>query len=247
MNTVVSAVLERLSPDESVIEDWSDILTRAGVSPPPRWRRRRTAAALAAFLLAAAAVPALAVGLDVGFLPWSNAPPAAAPIVKDFATLDQGAPAGMASGVRPSETKRVGELAGHTLWVAPGSQAPFCYMWSDSVGGCNRGSFPPIQASGGYALNKDGSPRFEFVAGTLFADPTSRLEVEYNHQKPTTSLPLIWVGPPIEAGFFYYMIPENRQPNALVLRDAKGQEIWRETAMFLPPGSRVPLPPSLGG
>lgn len=246
MNTVVSAVLERLSPEEHVIEDWGDVLTRAGVSPSARWRRRRTAA-LAAFLLAAAAVPALAVGLDVGFLPWSNAQPAAAPIVKDFATLDQGAPAGMASGVQPSETKRVGELAGHTLWVAPGSQAPFCYMWSDSVGGCNRGSSPPIQASGGYALNKDGSPRFEFVAGTLFADPTSRLEVEYNHQKPTTSLPLIWVGPPIEAGFFYYTIPENRQPNALVLRDAKGQELWRETAIFLPPGSRVPLPPSLGG
>lgn len=246
MNTVVSAVLERLSPEEHVIENWGDVLTRAGVSPSARWRRRRTAA-LAAFLLAAAAVPALAVGLDVGFLPWSNAQRAAEPIVKDFATLDQGAPAGMASGVRPSETKRVGELAGHTLWVAPGSQAPFCYMWSDSVGGCNRGSSPPIQASGGYALNKDGSPRFEFVAGTIHADPTSRLEVEYNHQKPTTSLPLIWVGPPIEAGFFYYTIPENRQPNALVLRDAKGQELWRETAIFLPQGSLVPLPPSLGG
>jgi hypothetical protein len=235
--------------------DWDEVVRRRdayGARPRRRTASMRLVALLAALaaVVFVALVAALAAALDVNLVPWHDAPKAAPPIVEDFASLDQGAPAGMDSGVRAGETRRVGQLAGHTLWVAPGKQAPFCFMWSDSFGGCVRQTWPPIQPSTEEVTSKGGSSRMVMVGGTAFADPTSRLELEYDDGEPT-DLPLIWVGPPINAGFFYYNIPANRQPNALVLRDGGGHELAQETEAFLPhfrPGPRVPpLPPALGG
>jgi hypothetical protein len=235
--------------------DWDDVVRRRATHASRRWQRApslRLVALLAvlAVVVVAALVAALAAALDVKLVPWNDAPPAAQPIVEDFATLDGGAPEGMASGVRPLETRRVGQLAGHTLWVAPGKQAPFCYIWSDSFGGCVRQTWPAIQPSTEVATGKDGSTHTVMVGGNIFADPTARLELEYDNGT-ATELPVIWVGPPINAGFFFYNVPANRQPTALVLRDANGHELARDTTSVAPhdarPPGAPPQPPSLGG
>jgi hypothetical protein len=187
------------STDDS---DWGNVVRHQATHRRHSWRRPpslRLVAVLAALavVVAVALVAALAAAFDVNLVPWNDAPPATQPIVEDFATLDQGAPKGMASRVRAAETSRVGQLAGHTLWVAPGKQAPFCYMWSDSFGGCVRQTWPAIQPSTEVATSKDGSTRTVMVGGNIFADPTSRLELEYDNGS-TTELPVIWVGPPAD-------------------------------------------------
>jgi hypothetical protein len=258
MNTDDDVMLaERIAAiaDRTDDSDWDEVVHLRDANGA-RPRRRTASVRLVALLAAVAAlvfmalVAALAAALDVNLVPWHDAPKAPPPIVEDFASLDRGAPAGMESGVRAGETRREGQLAGHTLWVAPGKQAPFCFMWSDSFGGCVRQTWPAIQTSTEEVTSKNGSSRMVMVGGTVFADPTSRLALEYDDGTPT-DLPVIWVGPPISAGFFYYNIPANLQPNALVLRDGGGHELGRETESFVPhfrPMRRVPpLPPSLGG
>src|ERR1044072_5966449 len=176
MNTDADLMLAerfRAIADVTDDSDWDDVIRRRAAHGGHE-RRRGPSLRLVALLAVLAAVvvvafvAALAAAFDVDLVPWNDAPPAAQPIVENFATLDQGAPEGMASGVRAAETRRVGQVAGHTLWGAPGKEAPFCYMWSDSFGGCVRQTSPAIQPSTEVTTGKDGSTRTVMIGGNLF-------------------------------------------------------------------------------
>jgi hypothetical protein len=96
------------------------------------------------------------------------------------------------------------------------------------------------------------------VDGSLFAEETERLVMEYADGE-AVEIPVVWVSPPIAAGFYIFWIPEEHQSlgrHALALRaeDADGEVVARhllgppirpedvEHRVTLPDGNVVRLP-----
>lgn len=207
--------------------DWLDVCRRAG-----KTRRQRpvwiAVAAVLAVIAVLLATPAAGLRGRIVQL-FEEGEPAPRPVVVDFATIDLGAPPGMAPGVISEEARKIhvfhlpnGDI---TLWAAPTRAGGFCMTWEEFVGGCVPARGNPISAS-----ILDAPPRR--IAGSVRAEPGTALELEFE-DGDVLALRVVWVSPPIEAGFFLYEVPlhrrqEGRLPFALVLRDAAGHVVARE-------------------
>ncbi len=209
--------------------DWLDVRRRAR-----RATRRRAivtvAAATAALLLLAA--PAFALHrVVVSFFESESAPQR---VQLDFARQELGAPKGMASGAIPDQTRRVvvpKAAGGETfVWVAPTRSGGFCTSWQVGAGGC-RSRTVGGQIGAGWMGR---AAELTFVYGAVVSDDAERLELRFQ-DGTATDLPLTWVSPPIDAGFYFAEIPPTHlkpgaRPSELVLYSDDGDVLATEKA-----------------
>lgn len=207
--------------------DWLEVRRRARVGK----RRRPLWISIAAVIAGTAvllATPAFGLRGRIVQL-FEEGEPAPEPVVLDFASIDVGAPRGMAPGVLSGEARHVAdfELSNGrpmTLWVAPTRAGGFCMVWEESTGGCLPEGGPRISPS-----IVDAPP--VRIEGSVRAEPGSALQLEFQDGE-VLGLPVVWVSPPIDAGFFLYEVPpprreDGRLPWALVLRDSDGGVVAR--------------------
>lgn len=222
--------------------DWSDAQRRSGRL---RRRRRLKIAGAAALVAVAVAVAAPAFGLTrsvIDFFGQESAPEAQELL---FAELNQGAPPGMAPGVdaqaaRSVLTRQLSDGQQYTLWVAPTETGGFCMAYREVGPGCSSGEFDLS-----FGVSRGGPRTPIIVSGAVTPKSVSHVELVYE-DRTTTRAELVWVGEPINAGFFFLEIPGRRaetghQLRAIVARDSDGAEVARKT---LPVGAfkHVPRP-----
>jgi hypothetical protein len=163
--------------------------------------------------------------------------PAPAPVVKRFGEIDVGAPPGMASNVIAGEAREVMEVSLSTgktwvMWVAPTRAGGFCMP-----SGCDRDRSLPFAP--GLTIPGPVSPSGEILAppvifeGDTLIHGASTVEIQFE-DGGSAGTPVVWVSPPIDGGFFVYELPEahwkaGHRPVALILRDANGNEVARNT------------------
>jgi hypothetical protein len=184
-----------------------------------RWRPSALALATTAFVLAALGAGA-AFGLYAGVLPFGSQQPAPAAVVKDFKTFfgSEGAPPGMDPHVLAGEARRVASFAGgkYTLYVAPTKTGGFCESFTHLFGGCRQmRALPPSAPPGGpdelnrYAIGsmgEVGSQGTTILGGDLLLPPGTSLAVQFADGS-AADIPVTFVSPPIDAGFFLYLVP----------------------------------------
>jgi hypothetical protein len=252
--------------DDAGDGDWADVRRRARTPVG----RTVLLAGLAAALTVAVAAPAL--GLHRTVIDWFEAEPAPERIQLDFARLGVGAPPGMAPGVIPNSARKVVEVRHdgkvHVLWVAPTEAGGFCHRWTQLGGGCRRERTPPPMTPRlrlgldawaiGASWTADERGVVTRVDGNLLAEETERLVVEYADGEEA-EIPVVWVSPPIAAGFYMFWVPAEHQGpgrHAVALRaeDVNGELVARhpfppltrpgdiERPVTLPDGNVVRLP-----
>lgn len=239
--TVLAARFAALA-DTNDDSDWLDVERRM------RGAKRRRALTVGLIAAAAVLIVAPAWALRGPIIDFFSADPAPAPVVRDFGSLQVGAPPGMAPGVRPGQARRVTSVRiegrAHVLYVAPTTGGGFCESWTHAFGGCrSTRTLPAKQAKpltpdrlrSYYAMaitfegNAEGATR---VGGHVLV-PGSTVELRYEDGE-SVEIPYVWVSKPIDAGFFLHGVPAaHRKPGhqvaALVLLDKDGHEIARET------------------
>jgi hypothetical protein len=191
--------------------DWAEVLQRANVASTRRRRmalvvrRRPWLLGIAALVLVGGlAVPAFGLGQDwVNFFGSSSAPPLTQ---EQFASMDQGAPVGMAPGVSgPARNVLQTEVGGKTVtfWVAPTKQGGFCtFVEGRMMAGCDRDRSLPIAFGIGRAT-QNGSQQLD---GDVLGSRATSVHIAYE-DGDTATVPLTTVSPPIDAGFFAYLVP----------------------------------------
>jgi hypothetical protein len=232
--------------------DWQDVVRRSGLDRRRilwrgrgRWPlgRRRS---LALVLLAVAAIVFLvapALGIAPPVLDFFSSKHASKRVVHQFDLLNAGAPRGMSPRVIAGETHLVTTYHRHNgvafpLWVAPTRKGGFCFVFGYGGGCADRKppthSEPGDHNGGAIGLGRYGST---VLAGYVYDKQIANLEVRFKHA-PTVSVPLLWVSPPIDAGFFFYDITRAQQrqggPVAVVALDEHGKELARVAWIFRP-------------
>jgi hypothetical protein len=227
--------------------DWADVRTRARHLVARR-RGLRMGAAAAVLAGIVAATPAFGLRGQIVRL-FADSTPAPAPVVRQFGGIDVAAPPGMATGVVAGEAKGVMEAPlsngrTATVWVAPTKGGGFCMFVSESRrsiggGGCDRDralpfspglSIPgPISATGEIQVPP------VILAGDTLIHGAVRVEIRFE-DGTSAQTPVVWVSAPIDAGFFVYDLPPEhwkagQRPVALVLEDADGTELARDTEL----------------
>jgi hypothetical protein len=251
-------------PRTQTVPDWRDVARRAelihasssnarqggsfaipfrALAPRPFRRRKWLAiAVLLATVIVLLAGPALGIGPP--FLDFFSSKHAPGPVVRSFAVLNVGAPRGMSPKVIAGQTRlvttyRLGDGKPFPLWVAPTRTGGFCFRFGYG-GGCADRSVSSHDGNGDRNEGAIGLGRFgsHILAGEVFDKRITKLEVRFKNAA-AVSVPLLWVSPPIDAGFFLYDLSRTqRQPGAgpvaVVALDAQGQEIARNVSMFQP-------------
>jgi hypothetical protein len=206
--------------------DWGDVRRRV------RRARRRRVLTTAVVVAAAAIVAPAALGLHRIVVDFLSAEPAPERIQLDFARLDLGAPKGMATGVIPMQTRKVpvrsADGSETFVWVAPTRRGGFCLRWEHGAGGCLS------RTGGGVGASFSGSGdesrlTISLVTGAITRDDAERLELRFA-DGTTLELPITWVSPPIDAGFYAYEIPTGRRPQELVLY-ADGDDVLERESL----------------
>lgn len=264
----LTAALDALvDPCEGAHGDWQDVLGRAGVAARdpqrrPSRARRVGVVAFAALALVVVAVVSTGFGRDalssllgrihVDF--WSS-DPAPQPARWWFEDLAIGSPPRVAPQAIVSQARTVGTLhirgKERTLWVVPTRRGGFCYMAEKSFGGCqNRPSpnGPRIAASPGVSIGpRAADARIFAVQGMVYSDEIERLTIEFANGE-SEDIDFVYVSAPIDAGFFHYTAPGERQRgdarvSAVVARDGSGEVVARQDIPF--PRFRLPRVPPL--
>jgi hypothetical protein len=218
---------------------------------PLRLRLILIAVLLVLLLLVAAA---FTFGLRLPVLDFGHAEPAPERTQLQFLQLGVGAPPGMDPGVIPNSARKVIELSQDgkvsVLWVAPTKGGGFCLLWTGIGGGCMKDrTVPPAEPGPStgdvnpFVLGASSSPDARGVLqhfdGHLMAAEAKRLLVEYADGEEA-EIPVVWVSPPIDAGFYLYWVPEeHRRPGhqvtALRAEDEDGGVVARLTFRLTAP------------
>jgi hypothetical protein len=247
-------IRERFSALANLDDDsnWADVRRRAGHS-----RRRRSRLLVLAVLAAVAvaiAAPALGLSGKVVRL-FESSEPAPARVEKSFATLDVGAPPGMATGVIASQTRMVldqsiGDDRRAVMWIAPTRAGGFCMTVGlgrtnsephELGGGCDRDRLLPFSV--GFGAPGPISPTGKILRGpVLYAGSVligEGITVRFDFEDGTQdSVPVVWVSEPIDAGFYLYSLPEEHwaeghRPTYVTLEDGDGNALSREKAHWI--------------
>jgi hypothetical protein len=183
---------------------------RAEPAPHRPDRRRVLVLVLAAVVLLAAilvATPAWALVRDV--LPFWNQPRAPQSVQVQFSALNLGAPPGMSPQAVPGETREVGQLgfgrSTFTLWVAPAKNGGLCSLWLPAGGGGCSTSGHPLSTG---AVLRQGIPLW--LTGDALAPAVSDVVIRFSNGSSVHPR-IVWVSPPINAGFFAYDVPAAEQ------------------------------------
>jgi hypothetical protein len=210
--------------------DWNDALHRAGRLLR---RRRLKVASIAALLVVVIASAAPAFGLGGRITDFLDGEPAPEPERLLFAELNTGAPPGMAPGVIADEargvlTRQLSDGRRYTLWVAPTQNGGFCMAYRAVGPGCSSRSLPLS-----WGMSRGGPTTPIIISGSVITDRATHVVLEYD-DGTTMETELVWVGKPIDAGFYFLEIHEDRitdghQLRAVVARDGEGAELARKT------------------
>jgi hypothetical protein len=144
-------------------------------------------------------------------------------IYEEFDHFDFGAPAGMASGVIPNETRRVATYDGIPLWVAPTRVGGYCFVMGDS-GGCDREGTVPLsviyRTSGpsGAGSPEEGLAYMRALHGSVNPRWADSVEVRFE-DGTVVRPPIVWISKPISQGFFYTAIGDDHRRAGHRLRD----------------------------
>ena len=215
--------------------DWNDVLRRR---QPGRDRHLRVlvAAAVVVAGLVAALLATPALGLVRDIIPFWGAAKAPQPVVIEFASMNTGAPAGMSPRAVAGETREIGQFTfagrSHTLWIAPAKDGGFCFEWIGGWGGCDTERSSDLVWNGDLVL-PEGVPQPSTTGRTVaqIAAEAAKLhrqavprwisgfvssprvhDVKITFTDGSTIQPSItWVSTPINAGFFAYEIPAQKQ------------------------------------
>jgi hypothetical protein len=219
-NPVPTDARDRIAKDLQL----QDLRPRTDASERRSSGRRIILTATTVVVLAATVVlVAPALGLRFGWIDFFTAEHAPPAVVNDFATLSQGAPAGMDPGVIPGETRKVMTMRfsgrDHTLWVAPTAAGGLCFEWTQGMGGCDRNGEMPLSVSWGAPAvdNPPSTPKdFQMVEGHVHAPWVDGVEIHLSDGS-TVEPDVTWISPPIDAGFFVY-----EAPRGLTIRSVVG-------------------------
>ncbi len=202
--------------------DWTDVRRRAELAASGRRRSRRGRLVPLAAALVAVAVAAPALGLHEPILRFFEGEPAPETVVKGFATLDDGAPIPeWRTGVIAGQTRKVMEAYFadklHTLFVAPTKYGGLCEQWSRASGGCDRLGTVPLSISWGRSGSIPAGPAGrppdldkyppDYIEGFAHSKWVERVEIRFEDGAVVRPR-VVWVGAPIDAGFFAYDVPK---------------------------------------
>lgn len=226
-------------PDDS---DWLEVVRLAA---PRRRIGRRLLPLVAAAIALLVAAPAFGLSGKIVRL-FSSGAPAPARIEQSFASLDRGAPPGFRSGVAPSQTRRIVLPGDVALWIAPTSAGGFCVFVDGGGGQCDAAralAFWPT-----FSIGSDITPTGVIKGQPVLIDGSTTLRdaasVEIQFEDGTSvTVPVVWISAPIDAGFFGYTVPDanlrvGHRPELLILRDAAGNELRRDSSAFEVPDFR---------
>jgi len=228
--------------------DWADVRRKANGFAARKHGLRLGTALAAALVAVLAATPALGLRGQIVQL-FSSEEPAPAPVTNNFGQIDVDAPPGMATGVIAGEARDVLEVplsTGKTavVWVAPTRSGGFCTFISENRhsmggGGCDRdrvGRFAPgLSIPGPISRQGEILEPPVLIGGDTLIHGAAAVRVEFEDGGSATA-PITWVSDPIDAGFFVYELPKEHwqaghRPAALVLEDADGKELARDTQL----------------
>ena len=223
--------------------DWLEV--RRLASRGRRLRPRFVLALAAVVAAVVAAAPALGLGGQLVRI-FESGEPAPAPIARSFAGLDRDAPPGFRTGVAASQTRKLALPGNVALWVAPTSRRGFCIFVEGGGGQCDTTralKFWPTFSIGGDLSHQgviENGP--VLIDGSTTLNDAASVEVQFEDGSSVT-LPIVWVSAPIDAGFFGYDVPAahlrvGARPNLLILRDADGNELRRDSSAFEVPAFR---------
>jgi hypothetical protein len=231
--------------------DWQEVRGKA----KPRVARPLT---LLAVVLLGVIVAAPALGLHRRVVDFFEAEPAPPDARRQFAEMDVGAPRGMAPGVVAGKARRIRLPDGSVLSVAPTKAGGFC-----SDHGCIRSprELAAIAERIGDRPGDRDAYRIPvgisapvagvgFLEGNVLDSRGETIVVEYG-DGTREDVPFVWVGPPINAGFWRMSIRrENqvagRRPRVVRLLDGDRDELARDRIDDL--GPLLPAhPPNLDG
>ena len=181
--------------------DWLEVRRRA---------RRATRRWLAVPIAATVAVLAVASAFGVyrQVVDFFSAEPAPERVVQDYRALSaRSAAIGMGPRVVPQEARKLMNVEWHgkpePFYVAPTADGGFCYRWGTSMS-CGRILAVSRPVGLGYLDGEHGPTE---VQGHVLDADVARVELRYA-DGTATEIPIVWVSPPIDAGFFAYDVPE---------------------------------------
>jgi hypothetical protein len=223
--------------------DWLEVRRLAGRGR--RLRPRFVLAVAAAAAAVVAAAPAFGLGGKLVRI-FERAEPAPAPIERSFAGLDAGAPPGLATGVVASQTRKIVLPGNVALWIAPTRRGGFCLFVEGGGGQCDTAralKFWPTFSIGGDFSHQgviENGP--VLIDGSTTLNDAASVEVQFEDGSSVT-IPVVWVSAPIDAGFFGFEVPAahlrvGARPTLLILRDANGNELRRDSSAFEAPAFR---------
>lgn len=240
---VILEELHRLAPpDDSVAPAWEDIVRRSG-----RGRRRMSATRAALYAVAAVVVvwlAAPALGVQPPFLDFFSSKSAPKRVVHSFAVMNVVAPRGMSPKIIAGQTRRVTVYRlrdGKTfaLFVAPRKGGGFCFQFGYG-GGCADRTAGPRNEPGDVNARLIGLGRYgsHVLAGYVYDQRIDHLQVRFADGRHA-DVPLLWVSPPIDAGFFLYDLTFAQRhpaqaPTAVLALDANGKMLAKNRYMFAP-------------
>ncbi|MCZ7588701.1 MAG: hypothetical protein M5U27_07560 [Gaiella sp.] len=111
--------------------------------------------------------------------------------------------------------------------MAPTRRGGFCLTWANGTGGCHARTGGGVGATFSGSGDENGVTISQ-VTGATTRDDAERLELRFA-DGTTLELPLTWVSPPIDAGFYAYQIPAGSRPQELLLYAANGDVVARES------------------
>jgi hypothetical protein len=181
--------------------DWADVLRRAGQTS-----RRWLAFPLAAALAVVAVGSALAFHRQI--VDFFGAEPAPERVVLDFGQLGIHVTPNLGPKTIPEQARKVMDLEARgkhrALFVAPTVDGGFCWLIPGMYGSCGR--IQPNQRKLGAVVldSPEGGPA-DF-SGYVLDTSVTKLEVTYE-DGGSIELPITWVTPPIDAGFYAFEVP----------------------------------------
>lgn len=228
--------------------DWLDVRRRA----QRRALRRPLVAALV--VVTAVAVVAPAAGLHRVVIDFFSAERAPERVQVDFSQLGIMAPVPLGPDVIPNSARKIMDVSyrggSRAVWAAPTRDGEFCVLFEELTTTCRERTPPvgrrPLHPGDlrTYVLGTtqllDGKHIVQRVAGSILEHDVESLTVEFADGE-SAEVPITWVSAPIDAGFYFYEVPEahlsvGSQLHALVARDAEGRIVARESFPLPKPG-----------
>jgi len=201
---------------------------------------------VAAVLAVAVAAPAVAITTNI--VSFEESPRVSPPEQRLFSELvAEGAPPQMDPQVVPFSARYVTSFARGTqtvdLWVAPTRKGGFCYSFTEFTAGCRAtrtvnvgnaivtsGEIRPWLIDATTYRPSEGSPP-RVAAGSILSSSPASLFAEYRDGH-AVEVPVRWISPPINAGFFFLKVEDGSELSGLEALDQNGDVIARTTSPF---------------